>query len=729
MLDSRTKQTLESDIVYFREQQKKPTDPRIWWVPSTFQEVERAIKDSATTPDERELLKSWILEFSLLNDKITDEIAKKRLADLKKEISSSLTQLPAPVEDRSIRPATNNQQTNPSSKLSDGNKEMNEAAEKIVDLDMKGVESFLKFSNLIIDRFTGPDRITMQSIRASYLLSKIDRAGFQYRFTARWIELQASDTNRAQKANEISLAIDTLIKTGILSLEELKNGVIYTTPSFSSYVENSRLSDGTPNTWAKMQDYILFLTKKPATELTREERIILESQSALTKVKMPELIRSYQNLGQMGTVLARDPELAKQTQALVQTVQPGVSPWSKDTPPWKIQSGANTVAEKASDLVGKTAENIWDFTTGTLKAIGKAFDKSPIGGMVVAVLALFAGWKFLTGDWWVGKMKAPGWVLALVAAGGAAWVAMARDMGYDVGEEVGKVRDKAGKKLKKSTNSDNDSSDKDTDTNTNKVAPKKPEEKTETTGLSPSQKIAAENVEKNEEILTSLEGKTPALAQYINFIHKELSSVSLEKLVTNDTTSIFHPSPSLHADIKWKIGNLNPISLKKVLRAYLGADVKFATTGVSQPGKKEEERFTKKLSEKWLNIATYKKETSLTELISILYTNEAKKDYKEIKKKITSYIIEHDGKTLATDNLDLEVEEYDDDTFGLRVSIKDPKKLNSAVSKIEPMIIEFDKDGNLSDTEVQLKTNIPGALWAPVYSLKQEGSKIILTKK
>ena len=48
------------------------------------------------------------------------------------------------------------------------------------------------------------------------------------------------------------------------------------------------------------------------------------------------------------------------------------------------------------------------------------------------MLAVFAGWKFLSGDWGVGKMKAPGWVIALVAAGGAAAVDMARSMGYDV---------------------------------------------------------------------------------------------------------------------------------------------------------------------------------------------------------------------------------------------------------------------------------------------------------
>ena len=41
-LDSRTKQTIERDINYFREQQKIPSDKRdqsIWGVPSTFAEV------------------------------------------------------------------------------------------------------------------------------------------------------------------------------------------------------------------------------------------------------------------------------------------------------------------------------------------------------------------------------------------------------------------------------------------------------------------------------------------------------------------------------------------------------------------------------------------------------------------------------------------------------------------------------------------------------------------
>ena len=58
------------------------------------------MKDPKTTPEERKLMESWIGEFSLLNEKMMDDTAKKRLAELRKDISPNPTQNPAPVEDR-----------------------------------------------------------------------------------------------------------------------------------------------------------------------------------------------------------------------------------------------------------------------------------------------------------------------------------------------------------------------------------------------------------------------------------------------------------------------------------------------------------------------------------------------------------------------------------------------------------------------------------------------------
>lgn len=80
-----------------------------------------------------------------------------------------------------------------------------------------------------------------------------------------------------------------------------------------------------------MQDYVAFLQKKPVAELTREEKTILESQSALNAVKMPELIRSYQNIGQMGSAVATDSDLVAQAKKIAESGASGVS--QKEVPP------------------------------------------------------------------------------------------------------------------------------------------------------------------------------------------------------------------------------------------------------------------------------------------------------------------------------------------------------------------------------------------------------------
>lgn len=72
--------------------------------------------------------------------------------------------------------------------------------------------------------------------------------------------------------------INTLINNKLLDLDELKQGLIYTTPSFGVYAETQRLTNGTPNSQAKMQDYIQMITLKPESERTKEEKIVLESQ-------------------------------------------------------------------------------------------------------------------------------------------------------------------------------------------------------------------------------------------------------------------------------------------------------------------------------------------------------------------------------------------------------------------------------------------------------------------
>ena len=76
----------------------------------------------------------------------------------------------------------------------------------------------------------------------------------------------------------------------------------------------------------------------------------------------------------------------------------------------------------------------------------------------------------------------------------------------------------------------------------------------------------------------------------------------MEKLMSDTDSSIFSPSPSIDPSIKAKLGTLNPITLKKVLRAYIGANVILSTISGKQPGVVEKETFIKeKINQKGIN--------------------------------------------------------------------------------------------------------------------------------
>lgn len=70
---------------------------------------------------------------------------------------------------------------------------------------------------------------------------------------------------------------------------------------------------------------------------------------------MPELIRSYQNLGQINTALANNPAIAAQAQTVMQSDDVRVV---SNNP---IQNGANATAGKAGEFAGEVAGNIGGF--------------------------------------------------------------------------------------------------------------------------------------------------------------------------------------------------------------------------------------------------------------------------------------------------------------------------------------------------------------------------------
>lgn len=189
----------------------------------------------------------------------------------------------------------------------------------------------------------------------------------------------------------------------------------------------------------------------------------------------------------------------------------------------------------------------------------------------------------------------------------------------------------------------------------------------------------------------------------------------MEKLMGDTDSSIFSPGPSIDPSIKEKLGALNPITLKKVLRAYIGASIILSTTSGKQPGVVEKENFIKeKINQKGIN-GEYLKTKTLSELTSVLYASskvESSNLSPEVINKIKSYKLVLAGKELPNDNLDISVdpEICDDNSYEVTLTIKKPEKINEKISSVKPIMVYFDKTGNILTDTVQMKTNIPAVM-------------------
>ena len=128
---------------------------------------------------------------------------------------------------------------------------------------------------------------------------------------------------------------------------------------------------------------------------------------------------------------------------------------------------------------------------------------------------------------------------------------------------------------------------------------------------------------------------------------------------------------------------------------------------------------------------------SLKEAIGIIYSDtriETKDASAEMMKKIGTYSISYQGGLLPRDNLKVEVSEYEEGGYQAEIQIKNPKKIDPRADRIDPIIVEFDKDGKLQTTELDITgcmvvfgQEIPGKPQKCL--LKQEGNTIIVSIK
>ncbi len=269
----------------------------------------------------------------------------------------------------------------------------------------------------------------------------------------------------------------------------------------------------------------------------------------------------------------------------------------------------------------------------------------------------------------------------------------------------------------------------DSNAESNKEKKVKSETKIDTKNLVSSEKQAIDKVSNDSDLKKTFENQNPGQAEYLNFIHSELSGIPLDKLINDSESSIFAPWQTLDPAITAKIWNLTPSILKKVLRVYLGSSAKFSDTQAwTNPGSKEKTAFTAELEKHSINKDKFAT-TALSDAVTALYAtkNVEVANSPEIMKKIKGYELVYNGVSQSKDNLDIKIDEYEDGGYVAAVNIKDPKSFNKLADKRDPIKIDFDKDGKLETTTLAI-TGYKGVFsQTDNYALTQQGTQILVS--
>ncbi|MBP9779145.1 hypothetical protein KBD33_00810 [Candidatus Gracilibacteria bacterium] len=577
----------------------------------------------------------------------------------------------------------------------------------------------------------------------NWIVGNIIRSGFQVTLTGDKVDIVAINTKdlvQTAKAAELERALSSSLSSKSIGQSDIAQAILIGSgEKWTKYVQST--ANGIPVTTEGYTQHLLEIYKITGKE-NKDKLRQVQNNKAIPSEEKAYLISSLS--GGMASI-----NIAQTMQTYTQGVQVGTDLFMTDAYRAIARVTGGTIPATPVEA-RRQAEAILANPASAREADGK-----PISWLLGGILAIFGlGYSKAGGfSFWTGLKRAFIGVIAVVGgcAVGREWK---KELGYDLCDEAMKMmKDTMGqgrealagaigaagaalpRQIKPGSSGPSDSADVPPER-----TPNKPSTPAETSNLTQSQSLASKSVLENQDIKKSFEGQTQGAQEYLNLIHKELSTVSMEKLVTDDDKSIFSPSPVLDESIVSKIGKLSKIRLKKVLRVYLGSTANFAPVAPgAQPGQKEKEEFMNKMKEKGLNADAFKNKT-LSDGVSTLYNeaprggNDTARKSSEILKKVHDYQLVVDGKVKSKENLGITIEEYQDngvDSYGAIIQIKDFKDINPMITYIKPITIYFDKDGNLETQSITFETNISPDVMAkfgksPVRTLKQEGNQIHL---
>lgn len=230
-LSEKLKANLQANTEYYKANKDRPVRPE-WGFPSTLDQVESELQKSDISIEDKKLLLDWIDAFSQIKIE-NDTTAEARRDKIKSEMDKLRGSVSMP---------TMNVQNSGSHVLvkNQGIKEVKEALVEINPDNLeKAVSTSEKFINLLPE---GDAKTTLRGIHGAIIFDILRNAGHNLIMKNGQIEITPKPGTDIVNLQE---KLQTLVNTNRISLDTIKIGMLYSSPTFAKYADMKKVKDMT----------------------------------------------------------------------------------------------------------------------------------------------------------------------------------------------------------------------------------------------------------------------------------------------------------------------------------------------------------------------------------------------------------------------------------------------------------------------------------------------------
>lgn len=263
------------------------------------------------------VLQGWLT--IIAQREIDNSEVKAQLEELKDFVDTDGKRIiPAPIVDRSIRStigATLGKVPIPvQTQSATAQNDVQEVKDALAEINPENLEKAVrtseKFINILPD---GQTKSTLRGIHGAIIFDILRSAGHNLTMQNGQIMIIPKPGTDIVNLQE---ELQTLVNTNRISLDTIKLGMLYSSPSFSKYAEMKKTKDASGkdiiDPKASTENFIMYLNDLPkAGNKSGDIESILKSQSLLVGVNMPQAIAGFNDMGQIGAWMEKNADKVK----------------------------------------------------------------------------------------------------------------------------------------------------------------------------------------------------------------------------------------------------------------------------------------------------------------------------------------------------------------------------------------------------------------------------------